>query len=791
MQEHKPGASRTPCHLRAIATFAAAVSVLAPAGSAWAAQPTLRQISPPEPSARRGAPNVLLVLLDDVGFASSSTFGGPIPTPNYDALAETGLRYNRFHTTAMCSPTRAALLTGRNHHRVGMGSVMNLAFGEPGYNSVIPKSAATIGRVLQLNGYSTAWLGKNHVTPDWEITPVGPFDRWPTHLGFDYYYGFMNGATDQFEPDLVENLQFVEAPTRADYILDEDLVDRGVSWLRTHHAAAPQKPFFLYLASGTAHAPHQAPAEWMRKFKGQFDQGWDEMRRQTFERQKRMGVIPPDTRLSPRPASIPAWSSLSREEQEVAARLMEGYAAQLAYFDHQFGRIIRELERSGQRDNTLIVYIDGDNGASGEGGVHGTSIETLNGAEPSVHYMRTQLERLGGPRTFDNYPVGWAWAMGTPFQWTKQVASHLGGTRDGLVVSWPKRIRDPGAMRDQFLHVTDIAPTIYEAVGITPPATVDGAEQMTFDGVSFVHTFDQPESPSRHRSQYFEMLGNRAFYQDGWMASTTPARLPWERKPITPPEQYEWELYDLERDFAQSRNVARQYPQRLAELKAAFQAAAEQNSALPLNNDAYSRMRTSALRPYTTTGIQSFEYFRSETQIPAAAFPDLKNQAWDLSVQIAIEGSRRDGTIITQGGWENGWGLFLFDGRPTFIYRTNPLPGRTWRLSAEPLNDGEHTLLIKLRPDSQSPGAGATMSLTVDSHAEIMTHIEATVPNTFTMEGVGVGRDFVTPLVAEYQPPFRFEGTMGAVVINSREERAASAPHQHDVMRPDQSAGGN
>ena len=752
--------------LTAAATFAAADPA---AASPTAALPAaaLRAIASPSPVAPAGAPNVLLVLLDDVGFGAASTFGGPVPTPNYEALAAQGLRYNRFHTTAMCSPTRAALLTGRNHHRVGMGGIVDLAFGDEGYTSVIPKSAATIGRVLQLHGYDTAWLGKNHVTPKWETGPRGPFDRWPNNLGFDYYYGFMGGATDQWSPTLVENRNPVEPPANdPDYILDRDLADHAIGWIRQHQAIDPQRPFFLYLAPGTAHVPLQAPREWIERFRGQFDAGWDAMRFATFERQKRLGVVPPDAKLTPRPASIPAWDSLGREAQQVASRLMEVHAAQLAYFDAQFGRILAELGRSGLRDNTLVVYIDGDNGPSGESGLNGTVIEGLNGGSAGVETMHAQLAAMGGPRSFDGYPVGWAWAMATPFQYTKQVASHLGGTRDGLVISWPRRIHDKGGLRSQFLHVTDIAPTLYQLVGITPPKVVDGVEQLVFDGASFADSLDDPHAPEHHRSQYFEMLGNRAYYEDGWIAATTPQRLPWKPAPQADPYTFSWELYDLQHDFSEANDLAVAEPARLRRLRARFDAAAARNHVEPLNNDAPQRMRSPALKPYATNGRGAFEYFRSEQRLATAGFPDLKNSSWTLQARFSSGAASASGTVAVQGGWENGWGLFVFAGRPAFIYRLDALPGHTWRLDAPAaVGAGEHRIRVEVRRDSAAPGAGAAVTLAVDGGASASLRLPATVPGSFDDEGVGIGRDFLTPLTADYEPPFRFDGELGPITI--------------------------
>ncbi len=728
--------------------------------------PRLPAVSSVEPLAPEGAPNILLVLLDDVGFAAASTFGGAVPTPNYDQLANQGLRFNRFHTTALCSPTRASLLTGRNHHRVGMGGLTNLAYGEPGYTSIIPKSAATLGRTLQLSGYNTAWLGKNHVTPEWEVTPTGPFERWPNGLGFDYFYGFMDGATDQFTPVLVENQRLIDPPTEENYILDRDLADHAIIWMRQQQSTSPDKPFFLYLAPGTAHVPLQAPREWITRFKGRFVEGWDVLRQQNFDRQQQMGVIPAGTTLTPRPESIPAWDSLSQKEKAVAARLMEVFAAQLAFFDEQFGRVVNEIKAQGEWQNTLVIYIDGDNGADGASGLYGTMIEKLNGAHSDVDYMHAHLEEIGGPRTFNGYPAGWAWATSSPFQYTKQIASHLGGTRDGLVISWPQRIKDRGGLRSQFLHVIDVAPTIYADIGIQPPEIVDGNRQMSLDGVSFVDTFDNPDQISPRTQQYFEMVGNRAYYQDGWIASTTPGSLPWQKKPAGLPANFKWELYNLSNDYSQSSNVADTHPQKLAELQSAFQRQAQTNQVLPLNNTMALRMRDSSLRPYVTNRRNQFEYYRTETRIPNTAFPDVKNRSWRLTMDLKVPQSRSIGTLITQGGYENGWGLFLFDGIPTFIYKTNNLPGQQWRLTTKKsLSRGKHHLELQFIPDSEQPGASARVELAIDQKAAGSVHLLSTAPNDFINDGAGIGRDFVSPLTDDYAIPFEFHGDIGPVKI--------------------------
>src|SRR6266581_4681083 len=483
-------------------------------------------------AAPKGAPNVLLIMTDDVGWGSSSTFGGPIPTPTYDRLAQSGLRYNTFHTTALCSPTRAALISGRNHHTASTGVITEMATGYPGYNSLMSKSCGTIGEILRGNGYNTAWFGKNHNVPDWQSSQAGPFDLWPTSLGFEHFYGFIGGDTDQWHPALFDGTNPIETPNDGKYHLDADLGDHAVAWIRQQHSLAPDKPFFAYYSPGLCHAPHHAPKEWIAKFKGKFDQGWDKVREETLARQIEQGLVPVGTKLTARPKEIPAWDSLSADQKKLYAHMMEVYAACLAYCDANIGRVIQAVEDTGELDNTLIIYIQGDNGASGEGTLQGLANEVgvaANGVEETVPYLLSILDDLGGPLTYNHYPVGWAHAMDTPFQWTKQVASHFGGTRNGLVISWPARIKQTGEVRSQFSSVIDIVPTILEAAGVKEPTMINGVKQTPIEGKSMVYTFDNAKAPTRHTTQYFELISNRGVYDNGWMANTSPLRLPWAK----------------------------------------------------------------------------------------------------------------------------------------------------------------------------------------------------------------------------------------------------------------------
>ncbi len=665
---------------------------------------------PSTPKPPSGAPNVLLILTDDVGFGATSTFGGPIPTPTFDALAANGLRYNQFYTTAMCSPTRAALLTGRNHHAVGYGAIANVSTDDEGYTSVIPKSAATIGRVLRDSGYDTAWLGKNHNTPLWEAGPLGPFDRWPNGLGFDYFYGFHGAATDQFHPSLVENRNVAKPDTGKDYHLDKDCADRLIHWLRMQHTVKPDHPFFAYWAPGTLHSPHQAPREWIDRFKGQFDQGWDKLREQTFERQKQIGVIPEDAALTPRMEGLPAWESLGADYRRVYARMMEAAAAQLSHCDHHIGRVVEHLRATGQLGNTLIIFVQGDNGASLESPYGATNeLRSLYGLEHSIEELTRDFDEIGGPNAYGNYPSAWGWATNTPFPWGKQVASHLGGLCDGLVISWPRRIKDVGKIRSQFSHVIDIAPTIYEAAGIAPPDAVDGVPQQPIDGVSMVHTFDEPNAPARHREQYFEMVGNRSYYKDGWLASTKPARPPWDRlSPPADPESLSWELYDLNTDWSQAHDISNRHPEKLAELQAAFDQAARKYSVYPLMSGLLPRLGPH-LRPSLLGTSESYVYHAGPTFYSGGSMPALR-PGWRMSAKIEIKGSTPEGTILVQGDLFGGQALYLDQGRATFLY--NPLGGanHVTRLTSDMLVPGAHLIAVEVTGETSS----ARISLSVD-----------------------------------------------------------------------------
>ncbi|MGY4225578.1 arylsulfatase A-like enzyme [Bradyrhizobium sp. USDA 4503] len=728
---------------------------------------------PKSVEAPAGAPNVLLILTDDVGFSATSTFGGPIQTPNFQRLADSGLRYNSYHTTALCSPTRAALITGRNHHSVASGVITEFATGYPGYNSLVPKSAGSVGAVLKENGYNTSWFGKMHNVPDWMSSQAGPFDLWPNGLGFEYFYGFIGGDSDQWHPALYENTTPIE-PYLGDptYILDRDLADKAIAWMRMQHALAPNKPWLLYYATGTAHAPHHAPKDWIAKYKGQFDQGWDKLREETLARQIKLGVVPPDANLTARPEQIPAWDSLSADQKRLYARMMEVYAGALSHADYNIGRLLDAVEQSGQMDNTLVIFMMGDNGASAEGTQQGTTNEVAtaaNGVTESLPFLLSMIDELGGPLTYNHYPVGWAHAMDTPMQWTKQIASHFGGTRNGMVISWAARIKDKGGLRTQFCHVIDIVPTIYEAAGITPPDMLDGVKQKPLDGTSLVYTFYNATAPTRHGTQYFEMLGNRAIYKDGWMASTTPLRLPWVTSGYEPnPDDFKWELYNVNDDFSQANNLAAKNPDKLRELQDAFDVEARKFNVYPLDSSFASRVDP-AIRPSLTRGRSEFVYYPGMIRIPEGSAPDFKNKSWTIAAEVAIPRGGANGALATIGGRFGGWALLVMDGKPVFAYAVSNQPDHKFRVASDQrLPVGNHIVRVKFDYDGGGIGKGATATLLVDEKQVSQGRVPQTIPARFSLdETFDVGEDTGTPVLEEYadQMPFRFTGTLKRFVV--------------------------
>ena len=728
---------------------------------------------PKSTEAPSGAPNVLLILVDDVGFGATSTFGGPIEMPNLQRLADEGLRYNMFHTTALCSPTRAALITGRNHHTTASGVITEFATGYPGYNSVIPRSSGSVGEGLRENGYNTSWFGKMHNVPDWMSSQAGPFDLWPSGLGFEYFYGFLGGDSDQWHPALYENTRPIEPYLgKPNYILDRDLADQAINWLRMQHALAPTKPWFLYYATGTAHAPHHAPIEWITKYTGQFDQGWDKVREETLARQIKLGIVPANTRLTKRPDEIPAWDSLSADQKRLYARMMEVYAGALSHADYQIGRVLEAVRESGQIENTLVIFVVGDNGASAEGTMQGTTNEVAtaaNGVTESLPYLLSMMDQLGGPLTYNHYPVGWAHAMDSPMQWTKQIASHFGGTRNGLVISWPARIKDKGGIRSQFSHVIDIVPTMYEAAGITPPTMMDGTQQKPLEGVSLVYTFDSANAPTRHGTQYFEMLGNRAIYKDGWMANTTPLRLPWITIGSEPsPDDFKWELYNVNEDFSQANNLADKNPAKLKELQDAFDVEARKYNVYPLDSSFASRADP-AIRPSLTRGRTEFTYYPGMVRIPEGSAPNFKNKSWAIAAEVGIPDGGASGVLATLGGRFGGWALLMQDSKPQFVYALSNQPEHKFRISSnQPVSPGNHVVRFGLKYDGGGIGKGATGTLFVDGTPVAEGRIPQTIGVRFSLdETFDVGSDMGTPVAEDYadKMPFTFTGALKRFVV--------------------------
>jgi arylsulfatase A-like enzyme len=748
-------------------------------------------VSPPV-----GAPNILLILTDDVGFGASSAFGGPIPTPTLEALASKGVKYSEFNTTALCSPTRAALLTGRDQHKAHQGIIMERSLGYPGYDSLMPKSTGTIAEILRGNGYSTAWFGKNHNVPGWQSSAAGPFDLWPTGLGFDYFYGFIGGDTDQWDPTLFENTAPIEpkdkltGAAKAAYNLDSDLADQAIHWIQEQHSLAPNKPFFAYYAPGATHAPHHVPKEWIAKFKGQFDQGWDKLREETFARQKALGIIPQDAILTPRPANLPAWDSLDAKHKELFAHMAEVYAAFLAYDDHNIGRVIDAVTQEGLADNTLIIFIEGDNGGSAEGTLQGTAneIATIGNRSPETFdYLYSIKDELGGPLYYNHMPVPWSWAFNTPFQWTKRYASHFGGTRNGMVMSWPKRIKRGTEPRQQFHYVTDIMPTILDAAGIQAPESINGVQQMPIDGTSMVYTWDRADAPSQRTTQLFEMFGNRSIYHDGWMASTTPLVFAWEPEPKgINPESFNWELYDLTKDFSQGHDLSKAESAKLKEMEELWWAEAGRNNALPLNLSPQATVEAIFQRPSLTRGRNHFVYRQGAVRIPEGTAPTVKNTSYTITAMLNVPAEGADGVIVTQGGRFAGWGLVVLDGKPVWAYKNTQQPNDGIRMSGpEKLAPGDHTITLTFTYDVKTGevGNGGEYVMKVDGAEVARTQINRTVPYIYSVdETLDVGEDRGTPILEDYadRMPFAYTGAIAEVDID-----LGSANVDTDIGEPD------
>ncbi|MFJ7626033.1 arylsulfatase [Streptomyces sp. NPDC097595] len=686
-------------------------------------------VQPLRPPAQ--APNVLMILLDDVGFGAPSPFGGPCRMPVAERLAEQGLKYTRFHTTSICSPTRAALLTGRNHHTVGAGGITEIATSYPGYNSVRPDSCAPLSEILRLNGYSTACLGKWHQTPAWETSRSGPFDRWPTGEGFERFYGFMGADTDQYKPTLFEGTTPVDTPDRAGYHLSEDLADRAIADIREQQALTPDKPFFTYLAFGAAHTPHQVPRRYIEEYAGAFDHGWDEQRERTLARQKELGVVPEDCELTERPDDMPAWADRPEDARRLYARMMETYAAMCTHTDEQVGRVIDSLEDRGVLDNTIVIYMLGDNGASAEAGMDGclNHRATINQSPDTLEDMLEHIEDIGGPDCFNHYPVPWAHAMNTPYQWTKQVASHWGGTRNGMIVHWPAGIGDAekGGLREQFTHVNDIAPTLLEIAGIPEPTSVNGVTQKPMEGVSLAYTFGDADAPERHTTQYFEVFGNRGIYHDGWSACTMHG-VPWvllgQRPRFTDDV---WELY-APGDHAQARDLAAEQPERLRKLQDLFLIEGSKYQVFPLDDRKVARaFPETAGRPSLAEGRPSVRLYPGMRHLGDAVIPETKNRSFQVTARVEVAEGTARGAVIAQGGNFGGWALYLRDGRPAFTY--NWLGREMYDIEAGvALAPGSYEIRCEFDYDGGGVGRGGTGRVLVDKALVCEGRVDRTVP---------------------------------------------------------------
>jgi len=742
---------------------------------------------PPQVVPPKGAPNILLIMTDDQGYGVSGTFGGVIPTPNMDRIAQMGLRYTQFHSTALCSPTRAALITGRNHHSVGFGIISEQSTGYPGYDSIIGPESATIGTILKQNGYATSWFGKNHNTPSYQYSAAGPYDQWPIGMGFDYFYGFMGGETDQWTPLLFQNMtQIFPWVGKPGYNLITDMADEAIAHMRRLNATAPDKPFFVYYVPGGTHSPHQPTKEWIDKFKGKFDMGWNALREQIFANQKRLGVIPANTQLTPWPDDLQKWDTLSPDEKKLFARQAEVFAAYAAYTDHEIGRVIQEVQDQGKLDNTLIIYISGDNGTSAEGTTRGTPNQytAYNGIlDLPIAEQLKAYDAWGSAATYPHMAVAWSWAFDTPFKWTKQVASHFGGTRQGMAIAWPNRIKDAGGIRTQFHHMIDIVPTILEATGIPAPLMVNGTAQKPIEGVSMVYTFDKAnaDAPSARKTQYFEMFANRAIYHDGWIAATTPPAPPWLLGTVKLPEDvvngYKWELYNLTEDYSEYNDLAAKRPDKLRELQELFLVEAAKYNVFPLDNSVLPRIV--APRPSATAGRTVFTYSGELPSIPESDAPSILNKSYTITAEVEIPQGGADGMLVTVGGRFGGYGLYLLKGKPVFVYNFVDLERFRWE-GPQALAPGRHTIVFDFKYDGPGFGKGGTGVLRVDDKEVATSKVPHTTPFLFTIdETFDVGVDTRTPIDdKDYQVPFRFTGKLDKLTFKLGPVQLTSDDHQ-------------
>ncbi len=724
-----------------------------------------------EVKAPKGAPNVVIVLIDDIGFGHSSAFGGPINMPTLDRLANAGLRYNRFHTTALCSPTRVALLTGHNHHANNAGAIMELATGFPGNTGVRPREITTLAEILRQNGFSTAAFGKYHETPPWEVSVSGPYDRWPTGSGFDKFYGFIGGETNQWAPAIFDGVTRMETPTAPNYHFTTDMTNNAIHWVSAQKSLTPDKPFYMYFATGATHAPHHCPKEWIAKYKGEFAGGWDKLREETFARQKKMGIIPADAKLTPRPKEIPAWDDMTADQKRLFERQMETFAGFAAHTDHEVGRLVAQLENIGAMENTLFFYIVGDNGSSAEGGPEGTYNEmmALNGIVGKAEQMMDHIDNWGDPTTFPHFAIGWAWAGNTPFQWTKQVASHFGGTRNGMVIHWPKNIKAKGEIRSQLHHVIDVAPTALEAAGIPQPKRVNGVDQRPMDGVSMLYTTDDAKAKDRRTTQYFEMFGNRGIYHEGWVACTRHS-IPWLMVQNPPLADDVWELYNVDEDFSEANNLAAKNPEKLKELQAVFLKEAERNHVLPIDDRRAERFNPAiAGRPDLLGGRKSMTVFPGMVGMMENAFINVKGVHHTIEAEVELKDDNTNGVIIAQAGYFGGWTLYMKEGKPRHEYNFFALE-RTNIGGETPLSPGKHTIRYEFIPDAAKPGTGGKSILSVDGKKVGEGHIKKTQPFAFSAdEGADVGLDAETNVSLDYkQNNNTFTGKIVQVTVEQK-----------------------
>ena len=733
---------------------------------------TFPPIEPLRPPA--GAPNVLIVLIDDAGFGCSSAFGGPCQTPTAERLAGEGLKFNRFHTTALCSPTRAALLSGRNHHTVAMGGITEMATSAPGYNSIRPNTCAPLAETLKLNGYATAQFGKCHEVPVWETSPLGPFDSWPSGGGgFEHFYGFIGGETNQYYPAIYEGTTAVEPDKTPEqgYHFTEDMTDKAIMWIRQQKTLMGDKPFFVYFAPGATHAPHHVPTEWSAKYRGKFDQGWDKLREETFARQKELGVIPPEAELTPRHAEIPAWEDMSDDLKPILARQMEVYAGFLEHTDHHVGRLVDALEDLGVLEETLVYYIIGDNGASAEGTVQGSFNELmmLNGASAleTTEFMASHIDDFGTSKAYNHYAVGWAHAMDTPYQWTKQVASHWGGTRNGMIVHWPKGIAAKGEVRSQFHHVIDVAPTVLDAAGLPEPTTVHGVEQKPIEGVSMRYAFDDARAAERHETQYFEMFCNRGIYDKGWTAVTRHS-IPWVFMAELPPFADDtWELYDTSSDWSQAHDLAAEMPEKLEELKALFMEEARKYNVLPLDDRRGERFNSDlAGRPTLIKGNSQL-FFGGMGRLTENVVINVKNKSHSVSAQLQVPEGGATGVIVSQGGAFAGWSLYVKKGKPKYCYNLFGVQ-RFYIEGDTEIPSGTHQVRMEFNYDGGGLGKSGTVSLYVDGTKTGEGRVEATVPMVFSGdETCDIGSDTASAVSDDYTPEeSHFNWTLEGVQID-------------------------